>query len=181
MILDDPFADSVLAIDPGLTTGFVQAVFEEDRILLCPWQKPNTTCLWLWETLRKLNPANIICEDFEFRRNLAWAELFPVQLIGIVNLHVETFGHTDLAPKLSMQKASTIHGKGAYYDGSQKLKQLQIYKPGDAFHHSMDAMRHFAHWYFFGAGHKYYKERHFILVDYEWLLENGYINRTREK
>jgi hypothetical protein len=147
-----------LVIDPGITTGFVYGEFEDTVIKLHPFQKKvNCYELSLW--LEFLRPENIICEDFEFRRGLDWVELFPVQLIGVVNCFVESY-HGYHAPILKMQKAATVFGHGAYFNDKKKLQELVIYKPqtGGDKNHMMEAMRHFAYWYHFGAGHRYFDE-----------------------
>ena len=139
---------SVLSIDPGVTTGFVLANMREGTVFLNPFQLQNCAVRNLWETLVRIRPDQIICEDFEFRRHLYWAELYPVQLIGVVNLYCEL----DTKIKLYMQKAA--QGKSFYKD-KEKLKEAGVYLPGQNFHHSMDAMRHFMYWFMFGSGFKY--------------------------
>lgn len=149
--------DTFLVIDPGVTTGYVKGIFKNDRIELRPFQE-KLNCYQLFELLDYHRPENIICEDFEFRRGLAWAELYPVQIIGVVNCFVQSFEY--VVPTLKMQKAATVFGKGAYFDDKKKLQELGIYKPqtGGDKNHMMEAMRHFAYWYHFGAGHRYWDE-----------------------
>lgn len=147
-----------IVIDPGITTGFVKGIFRDNIIELYPFQE-RLNCYQLFEMLDDYRPQDIVCEDFEFRRGLAWAELYPVQLIGVVNCFVESF-YELMIPTLKMQKAATVFGKGAYFDDKKKLQELRIYKPqtGGDKNHMMEAMRHFAYWYHFGAGHRYWDE-----------------------
>lgn len=161
---------NVLCIDPGKTTGLVYASFDNDKITV----KPNQCVMSvsdLWNYLNLVRPDNIVCEDFEFRRHLDWAELYPVQLIGIVNLYAEQVSnYTDLV----MQKARLIHGTGAFFDNKDKIRELGLWKPGEKYHHAMDAMRHFLHWFYFGKGSRLkenYKEGSY--PPFELVLENN--------
>lgn len=149
--------DTFLVIDPGITTGFVHGVFKNNSIELYPFQE-RLNCYEMLQLLVANQPENIICEQFEFRRGLEWAELFPVQIIGVVNCFVQSF--TFVEPVLKMQQAHLVFGKGAYFDDKKKLQELGIYKAqtGGDKNHMMEAMRHFAYWYIFGAGHRYWDE-----------------------
>lgn len=140
----------VLFVDPGITTGYVEAKITDEEIKLTLRQSKDS-CYDLWRLLLIMAPNEVVCEDFEFRRGLMQAELFPVQLIGIINCYAE-FRKIDVR----LQKARLIHGTGAYFDTIDSIKQQGVYIPGKDYHHSMDAMRHFLQWFTFGSGHKYY-------------------------
>ena|ERR1051325_1405038 len=144
-----------LVIDPGITTGFVYGAVNETEIYLKPFQE-RFSCYELMQILLHKEPKTLIYEDFEFRRNLIHAELFPVQLIGVINCWAESVGKQ--FPDLVAQRAAQVFGKGAYFNDSKKLKELGIYKEqtGGEKNHMMEAMRHFAYWYTFGSGHKFY-------------------------
>lgn len=140
----------VLFVDPGITTGCVLAEIYDQEIKVSPWQD-KYSCYEFWKFLNRTAIDEIVCEDFEFRRGLIWAELFPVQLIGVINCYAES-----RMINVHLQKARLIHGRGAYFDSIDSVKQLGVYIPGKDYHHSMDAMRHFLQWYTFGSGYQYH-------------------------
>lgn len=166
-----------LTIDPGVTTGFVLSEFQDSRTLVAPFQL-KANCFKVWTLLNKIAPRRIICEDFEIRTTTETGTiLFSVQLIGVVNAYVESFGRYD-PPILYMQKAAHMKkGHFGWHDkvdiGREKLKEALVYKPGEDWHHSMDAMRHFMQWYNFGAGYEFKTTRkELLMVDHDWLMEN---------
>lgn len=168
--------NTILTIDPGVTSGFVLTILEVGEILVAPFQM-KTNCYKMQTLLEKIMPKYIVCEDFEIRTTTAvGVELQSVKLIGVVEAWVESFGVMGDLPILKMQKAAQM--KNGHFGwatstkkvdiGAPKLKELGIYKPGDDWHHSMDAMRHFMQWYRFGAGSKFYNsELPFRMVQYD--------------
>jgi hypothetical protein len=137
----------VIAIDPGGITGYCYARIEKGYIVYHPFQVQDDV-EDLWDRLFKFKPDCTVIEDFEFRsgQRRTGLDLFPVQLIGVVNLY-----HNKFAPqaRLFVQKAAT--GKAYYTD--QVLKRNGLYIRGCA--HGMDASRHLLQWFTFGAGHKF--------------------------
>jgi len=135
----------ILAIDPGVMTGYVYARITEDKQLEClPFQMMDEVDD-LWRRLDEFKPNIIVMEDFEFRgRASTGLNLFPVQLIGVVRLWEMTEPTGKL--RVFMQKAS--FGKAYYTD--KMLRSHGVYKRGIP--HGMDALRHLLQWATFGAG-----------------------------
>lgn len=137
----------ILAIDPGVTTGYVIARVsgESPIILVCDESRMNHKEFWTF--LHNVKPKEIVCESFEYRnRSRDNLELYSRELIGIANLYAQLNFDTTLR----MQTAA--EGKG--YFTNQKLQSLEAYKVGKD--HGRDAMRHFLQWLHFGAGFKHY-------------------------
>jgi hypothetical protein len=146
----------ILALDPGVTTGFVNALLpERDTIMLvCGEDRMNHKALWTF--LENTKPDVIVCESFEYRsRARDNLELFSRELIGVVNLYDQSTQKV----KLVMQSAAT--GK-SYFRDDKKLKELEVYKTGKP--HGRDAMRHFLQWLFFGAGYGHYTDQKVVLT-----------------
>lgn len=130
----------VLALDPGRTTGYALAIGEPELHIAYGETRFNNIELYDW--LHHIKPAYIICESFDYRR-LKDADLYPCELIGVMNL----FRQQEDVPTY-MQKPS-IQGKDAYWtDG--KLKELEIYKAGTE--HGRSALKHLLYWLIFGHG-----------------------------
>lgn len=138
----------ILAIDPGVTTGYCLGTLVEDAtrsLVLQPFQMVDDVDD-IWDRLEKIQPRYIVCEDFEFRnRARAGLVLFSVQAIGVVRLYELKAEHQTA---VVMQKAA--QGK-SYYSDTQ-LKKLNLYKRG--FPHAMDATRHLLQWITFGSGYQ---------------------------
>jgi len=135
----------VLAIDPGIHTGYVYAMITEDQQLEClPFQAVDEVDDF-WRRLFDFAPDIIVMEDFAFRgRASTGLNLFPMQLIGIARLYemIEPSG------KLQLFLQSPSFGKSYYTD--RMLKSHDVYKRGIP--HGMDALRHLLQWATFGAG-----------------------------
>lgn len=150
---------SALAIDPGKTTGFCLAQQDGNKLFLASFEKEWE--VWdIYKYLLEARPGYVICEGFRYRPGQAKPHivLFPVEVIGVVRLycHIST-------TSLFQQDAS--QGKAFYTD--DKLHQLGIYNMHTK--HGRDAMRHFLHWFKFGAGFQFNDEpmlervpRHYI-------------------
>lgn len=142
----------ILAIDPGVTTGYCFAelrptILRDIELVITPEQHLDDVedC---WNRIEKFGPRYIICEDFEYRnKSRSGLVLFSVQLIGIANLYAA-----------KAQQCATILQTGAtgkgYYT-NKLLKDLGVFKPGDAWDHSMDATRHLLHWLTFREGYQF--------------------------
>ena len=140
---------SVLAIDPGITTGLTYAEVFENIVFLRCWQD-KLRHLDLWMLFVTHDPNWIICETFEYRnRAREGLELFPRELIGICNLWVQD---RKIEDKLYMQTAA--QAKGHFTD--QQLKKYSVYSNKV---HGRDSMRHFLHWFTFGPGYQYNKRQ----------------------
>lgn len=142
----------ILAIDPGVTTGYclaeIRNVNQSTKILidLHPSQMVDDVD-GVWDKLDEIKPRYIVCEDFEFRqKSRAGLVLFSVQVIGVVRLY-EIKAEHQIA--VYLQKAS--QGKGYYTD--KMLRDVGLYKRGIP--HGTDALRHLCHWLTFGAGSQF--------------------------
>jgi hypothetical protein len=140
----------IIAIDPGIMTGYVYAELNETAgtVEYYPFQMTDEVDD-LWRRLIKFEPRYIIIEDFEFRsRSRTGLVLFPVQLIGVTRLY-ELVAAPNGKCATFIQKAA--QGKSYYTDNM--LKALDLYKRGVP--HGMDASRHLMQWLTFGAGYQY--------------------------
>jgi hypothetical protein len=102
----------------------------------------------------------LICERFDFRKTSTGqqgANLYPAELIGVVNLHAQQVLYEDTDFELVMQMPSYAGagGKTGHFT-DKKLKELNLYNVGLV--HSRDAVRHLLMWYEFGSGFKYNKK-----------------------
>lgn len=153
---------TIVSIDPGVTTGFVVAELTDTTVSLRPVQHKFIE-IDLYNYLSHLNPDIIICESFEYRsRHKDDVELFSRNLIGVVNLYTQQQERVKCLPLLYMQKPST--GEGGYFAGQRALSELGIYLPEKKYHHAMSAMRHLMYWLNFGAGFQYNKKQQLNLV-----------------
>lgn len=118
---------SILAIDPGITTGYAMLTNDD----FTSWQSKDTE-YDLYMTLNLYDPDIIVCENFVFRQAKTKIELFPVQLIGVVNLFREV---TDA--EVIMQ--TPAQAKGFVKD--RHLKALHFWNPKYT-NHPNDAARH---------------------------------------
>lgn len=150
----------ILAIDPGVTSGYCFATLEGTitrhineetvnnlSINITPYQQIDDVedC---WDRIEKFQPDYLICEDFEYRNKArAGLVLFSVQLIGVCNLYALK------AAKCSLTLQTAATGKGYYTN--DLLKKVGVYKPGAAWEHSMDATRHLLHWLTFREGYQF--------------------------
>jgi hypothetical protein len=141
----------VIAIDPGVQTGYCYASIDNGRLFYYPFQTVDDVdeC---WKRLENFQPRFIVIEDFEFRRGkqAGGLNLFPVQLIGVARLYALTMGNC----ATFIQKAS--QGKSYYTD--RVLKEMGLYKRGIP--HGLDASRHLLQWATFGPGNKYIGQKH---------------------
>ena len=146
----------VIAIDPGVTTGYCYAAIVDGVLLYCPFQAADDVEDF-WERLAMFKPQHIIMEDFEFRGGARKGlELFPVQLIGIANLYSMKTGKP-----LYLQGA----GDGKSYYTDNILKQRELYIRGIP--HGMDASRHLLQWATFKRGYELVPKSVFRLVPME--------------
>jgi hypothetical protein len=138
----------ILAVDPGVMTGYVYArITDDQQIEVFPFQMTDDVDEF-WSRLKLFVPDAIVMEDFEFRgRSRTGLNLFPVQLIGIARLYelIEPTGKCQLV----LQSAGV--GKGYYTD--VVLKKHGLYKRGIP--HGMDALRHLLQWITFRGGYTY--------------------------
>ncbi len=139
-----------IAIDPGGTTGIVEAEKARGKLLLTVSQERLTPYGFLKFLQDKADRRTILLvEDFEFRpKSPAGLRMISAHLIGVAMAYSE-FRECPLI----MQKAS--YAKSGFYRNEAALKKAGVHVPGMP--HGMDAMRHFLQWFAFGPGFKYNK------------------------
>lgn len=147
----------VVTLDPGITTGVVEAKI--------PWEGNADVQLMpsqhKWDHvsfdkfLKNTAPDAIIYERFEYRRGLGNAELFPRELIGIINL----YGAYEDVVLFAQMPAR----KNEFFKKKEKIKELELWVPD--LRHGMDAMRHFLYWWSFGPGFQFNKGNKLCLVE----------------
>lgn len=133
----------VLAIDPGITTGYCHAVIDANEIELRPFQLQNSP-LQHYKLLDEIQATHLVVEDFTYRPRQTKVIMFPLQLIGVTNMWCEQNDRV-----ATMQTPAT--GKGFYTD--VQLKALGAHRRG--LPHAMDATRHLFQWLTFSAGRQF--------------------------
>lgn len=118
----------IVALDPGKATGV--AVLNEGYSIVAFVEKFSHRALYGF--LQETSPVTIVYERFDYRPHQPNADLYPVELIGIINLYGQESG-CSLVP----QKQLKGH-RGFWTD--DKLKALDLYKVGEQ-GHSNDATR----------------------------------------
>lgn len=133
---------SVLAIDPGVTTGYAWAAITERKVESIGAGEGDYTEAELWGLLSSVSPAAIVAESFEFRQRardglvLQSRNLLGVCILWTTLRNVPYF------------EQSASKGKGFFTD--EKLRSVQAYWKGLG--HARDATRHLLYWITFGAG-----------------------------
>jgi sulfur transfer complex TusBCD TusB component (DsrH family) len=141
---------SILAIDPGVTTGYCQAKLDNGILLMAPRETKLTLLKMETMLLDAINrypqSLHIIYEDFQYR-NVARTglNLYPVKLIGVIELVQEKY------PSVGFYKQSASTGKGYWSD--EALREIGVYQRGTP--HGRDAQRHLLHWLAFKEGSQY--------------------------
>ena len=157
----------VMALDPGIMTGYCYGVIEEKKLKYHPFQSTDQVDD-LWRRFREWKPRYIIIEDFQFRRGKMAAgglELFPVQLIGVTNLYGLIADH-----QTAVYVQQPAQGKSYYTN--PVLQKEKLYQRGIP--HAMDASRHLLHWFTFGAGYQFNEGKDNIeMVPHPSFLKGG--------
>lgn len=146
----------VVAIDPGITTGYAVGLIENGEMGVISGQTVWNE-LGLWTELNRSTPDVLIYETFEFRNQPSKAkhnriELFSRNLIGIMNLYADQANLPDSRKICLLYKQTPFTGKSYYSDNH--LKKDKLYKPLKG-GHANDAVRHLLQWFTFGPGYKY--------------------------
>jgi hypothetical protein len=139
----------VLALDPGITTGYATGIINNGFMTVMSDQEAWKH-LGLHIFLNGFQPDYVVCERFDFRQKVDKLELFSRELIGIVQLYVQMQG---IEHKLYMQPAGEVL-RG--YFSNARLNADKVYNRGKP--HANDAMRHLLHWYQFKAGYQFNQE-----------------------
>src|ERR1041385_2135596 len=121
----------VLGIDPGMTTGY--ALYNDFTNKYSFWQLDSRSHRATMSFLDGLSPDEIVYEDFKHRPNLMKAELFSVEVIGIIKLYDER--REDCDPIVG--KFLPTQAKAFWTD--EKIKKVGLWQPGQK--HAMDALR----------------------------------------
>lgn len=138
---------TVVAFDPGITTGHAVGVIE-DGLMTVRCGQTAFDHIMLYDQMRALNPKYVVAEEFEFRgRVRKGLELYPRELLGVMELYCQ-----QEKKLLFRQKAA----EGMGYFGNNKLKDDGLYVRGKP--HAMDALRHLLHWYQFGFGYQFNRD-----------------------
>jgi hypothetical protein len=143
----------VISIDPGVTTGYAVGVIT-DGYMKVRCDQNTFNHIELYDFLVGNHPDVVICERFDFRKKAVGVNLYPVEMIGVVNYFIQERQRRDLVIDLFMQKPAE-QGKQAYWTDA-KLKEVGVYDKSHE--HGRSAMKHLLYWYTFGAGFQYNKK-----------------------
>jgi hypothetical protein len=151
----------VHCFDPGITTGYATGIIETGKPMGVVSGQAKWNEFQLYVELKRSKPDIIIYETFEYRNprhRKDWAdnvELFPRNLIGVMNLYVHE--RASQGTSIGCYTQTPAQGKGYYSD--VLLRKFDVYKIANP--HANDAMRHLLHWFTFGAGFKYDNKKGF--------------------
>lgn len=143
---------NVIALDPGVTTGYAQGHIENEVMIVVSGQE-KFDHIGLWKLLESIKPDYIIYESFEFRHGIHkrhGAEMYPRELIGIVSLYEQQ--HPDC---ISVKQRPMKDGPTTFFN-NKRLKELGMYKPAQD--HGNDALRHLLYWAKFKGGSQFVKK-----------------------
>jgi hypothetical protein len=116
----------LLTADPGETTGI--AINEGAEY--STWQIDCRSLIAIWSFLQAVQPDVIVYEDFKHRPNLMKAELYSMQVIGVLRLYAE-MNHVPIPAKYLPSEAQ------AFWNDA-KIKKIGMWRP--AHRHGMDAL-----------------------------------------
>jgi hypothetical protein len=139
-----PTVVRVIAIDPGITSGYAQGRIEDGLMLVSSGQLEYSP-YQLYLALKLADPTHVVCESFEFRRHARDnLNLFSCELIGVVKMFVEEW-------TIPFKPQTASQAKGHFND--DHLKKAHLYKPAKP--HANDAVRHLLYWFQFGPGFQF--------------------------
>jgi hypothetical protein len=123
-----------LSADPGITTGIIlntrrDSTFSTAQYIA--WQADSTSLRYIEQSIEAAEPTEIVYEDFKHRPSLMKAELYSMQVIGVIRLYAEKH---DIPIKAKYLPATAK----AFWDDT-KIKKIGLWKPGNG--HAMDALR----------------------------------------
>lgn len=137
----------ITALDPGRTTGYAMGYLERQHTLEIEYYEEKWSHLQLYDFLLEYKPDHIICESFQFRQGARdGADLYPCELIGVVELAQQTF----LKPGCVVYQTASVQSKKKAYFSDARLKELGLYVRGVG--HGRSAVKHLLHWQMFGSG-----------------------------
>jgi hypothetical protein len=131
--------DSVLAIDPGVTTGFAFRARDGE---IFSWQhelnSEDLPYTYFMAQLETLVVDRVVCERFDFRQNKTGVDYTPVELIGLIKFWAE-----DAIDEEIIWQGQDIKSNKSFWT-EEKLKLYGVYKPNLG--HAMDATKHLMHY-----------------------------------
>jgi len=138
----------VLALDPGVTTGFAWAKITDGKVEAIGGGQAELTETGLYGLLSSISPAAVVIESFEFRQRARdGLELYSRNLLGVCKLW------TDLRDVPYFEQSAS---KGKSFFTDEKLRALGAYTSGQP--HKRDATRHLFEWLTFRQGSKLLEE-----------------------
>lgn len=143
----------IIALDPGITTGYAIGDISEDGEMLVLTGENRWSQLELWGFFEDNEPDIIICESFEFRRKArAGLELYSRELIGVASLYAQMH----MPPPCEITMQGPLKSSDTTFFNDNRLKIDRIFKEGKG--HANDAARHLLTWYQFRSGFQYNKK-----------------------
>lgn len=144
---------NVVALDPGVTTGYAQGHIDDDGLMLVVSGQSRFDHIGLWQFLEDCAPDYIIYEGFEFRHGShkhGGVNMYPRELIGIITLYEQK--HVNCTTK----KQPAMKDNEKTFFNNKRLKELGMYKTAQD--HGNDALRHLLYWAKFKSGSQFVKE-----------------------
>jgi hypothetical protein len=141
-----------LALDPGRTTGFAKAVWN-DKDCGIRYGQSELNHSELYYLLTEESPDYLICESFRFRQGKTGVDLYPVELIGVVQYWLKQDGTNT---NFSVQEPWVQGDKKAFFS-DRKLKEMELYIKG--LEHGRSAVKHLLYWLYFGVGSQYFDKQ----------------------
>lgn len=142
----------VLAIDPGVTTGFALAHTDpvETRI---DYKQLKLTPYEFGEFISLSKCKYFICESFQYRQGQFQKDvLYPVELIGVLK-YMEGLLNMKLPDPYNKQvffQPPATQGKKTAFYSDEKIKDMGLWIPGKD--HGRSALKHLLHWFKFNFG-----------------------------
>lgn len=159
----------VLAIDPGVTTGFAMVDFLREGPVV-DYRQDKLTPREFGDFALALNANHYICESFQHRSGEFHKDvLFPVELIGVLKYVLDEDSRE--VQLLWFQPPATQGKKTAFFT-DEKIKDMGLWKPG--LDHGRSALKHLLHWFRFGFGACIPQAKiNFVLGNLTWESSNG--------
>ncbi len=148
----EPFTGTLVAIDPGHTTG--HACFKGTELSYSKQvrtENMSESGSWMWDVIgvgdSTFHPDRVVIEDYRIygwrAKHHSWSGVHTARLIGAIE-------YVCSKHNIMLIKQSAQSGKGFWTD--KKLKEFGMHEPGAR--HSCDAIRHGLHWLTFGYPQK---------------------------
>lgn len=132
--------ENILAIDPGVTTGFALRVADGE---IFSWQhelnSEDLPYTYFMAQLETLTVDRVVCERFDFRQNKTGVDYTPIELIGLI----KSWAETEITFPNIVWQGQDVKSKKSFWT-DEKLKVWGVYKPNMP--HAMDATKHLLHY-----------------------------------